>query len=74
MAGFAYLCGAGILVHDTMLGWHGGKIVCACKDFCVNGSQLVEFNRLKNTLSDDQEDYVGSKSDGEVIFLQDVFS
>lgn len=65
---------AGIPVHDTMLGWHGGKIVCACKDFCVNGSQLVEFNRLKNTLSDDQEDFVGSPSDGEVIFLQDVLS
>ena len=65
---------AGISVHDTMLGWHGGKVVCACRDFCVEGAQLVEFNRLKNTLSDDEEDFVGSPSDGEVVFLQDVLS
>jgi hypothetical protein len=65
---------AGIPVHQTMLGWHGGKVVCACKDFCTNGTQLIEFNRLKNTLSDDEEDFVGSPSDGEVVFLQDVLS
>ena len=65
---------AGIPVHRTMLAWHGGKVVCACKDFCVGGRHLVEFNRLKNTLSDDEEDFVGSPSDGEVVFLQDVLS
>ena len=65
---------AGIPAHETMLAWHGGKVVCACRDFCVDGVQLVEFNRLKNTLSDDEEDFVGSPSDGEVIFLQDVLS
>lgn len=65
---------ADIPTHQTMLGWHGGKVVCACRDFCVGGAQLVEFNRLKNTLSDDEEDFVGSPSDGEVIFLQDVLS
>ena len=65
---------AGIPAHETMLGWHGGKVVCACRDFCVDGAQLVEFNRLKNTLSDDEEDFVGSPSDGEVIWLQDVLS
>ena len=64
----------GIPAHETMLGWHGGKVVCACRDFCVDGAQLVEFNRLKNTLSDDEEDFVGSPSDGEVTWLQDVLS
>jgi hypothetical protein len=65
---------AGIPAHETRLGWHGGKVVCACRDFCVGGAQLVEFSRLKNTLSDDVEDFLGSPSDGEVIFLQDVLS
>lgn len=64
----------GIPSHETMLGWHGGKVVCACRDFCVDGAHLVEFNRLKNTLSDDEEDFVGSPSDGEVVFLQDILS
>lgn len=65
---------AGIPAHETKLGWHGGKVVCACRDFCVGGLQLVEFNRLKNTLSDDERDFIGSPSDGEAIYLQDVLS
>ena len=43
----------GIPVHETMLGYRAGKIVCACRDFTFPNARLFEFKEIKNALSDD---------------------
>ena len=43
----------GIPVHETMLGYRAGKIVCACRDFTFPNARLFEFREIKNALSDD---------------------
>ena len=64
----------GIDAHETMLAWHGGQVVCACRDFTGNDMRLVEFDKIKTTLSDDQGGFEGSPSDGAVLYLSDVLS
>ncbi|MDO4443059.1 MAG: HipA domain-containing protein [Slackia sp.] len=64
----------GIPVHETMLGFLEGKIVCACKDFCNQGTQLVEFKNLKNSTPDDMPAVSGSLSDGDSTYLSDVLA
>ena len=44
----------GIPVHETMLGYRAGKIVCACRDFTFPNARLFEFKEIKNALSDDE--------------------
>lgn len=43
----------GYEVHDTILGIRNSKVVVACKDFCVNRGDLVEFRELKNTYNEE---------------------
>lgn len=64
----------GIDVHEVKLGYRNGKIVAACRDFAVNGWQLVEFNKLKNTISDDEDSFSSRPSDGEARALFDVLA
>ena len=40
-------------MHETILGYRNGKIVCACKDFTFPNGRLFEFKEIKNSLSDD---------------------
>ena len=62
----------GIPVHETMLGYRAGKIVCACRDFTFPNARLFEFKEIKNALSDDDAGFSSAPSDGEVILLGDV--
>lgn len=64
----------GIPVHDTMLGYRGGKIVCACRDFTFPNARLFEFKDVKNALSDDDAGFGSAPSDGESILLGDVLA
>ena len=46
----------GIQAQKTMLGTYlvkgKGKIVCACKDFTIDGKRLFDFCSIKNTILD----------------------
>lgn len=64
----------GIPVHETMLGYRAGKIVCACRDFTFPNGRLFEFKEDKNALSDDDAGFSSAPSDGEVILLGDVLA
>lgn len=64
----------GIPVHETMLGYRNGKVVCACKDFTFPGKRLFEFKDIKNALSDDDGGFDSAPSDGESVFLGDVLA
>lgn len=64
----------GIPVHETMLGYRAGKIVCACRDFTFPNARLFEFKEIKNALSDDDAGFNSAPSDGEVILLGDVLA
>lgn len=54
----------GIPVHETMLGYRAGKIVCACRDFTFPNARLFEFKEIKNALSDDDAGFGSAPSDG----------
>lgn len=64
----------GIPTHETLLGYRGGKIVCACKDFTFPSARLFEFKEIKNALSDDDAGFSAAPSDGESIYLGDVLA
>ena len=64
----------GIPVHETMLGYRAGKIVCACRDFTFPNARLFEFKEIKNALSDDDAGFNSAPSDGEVVLLGDVLA
>lgn len=64
----------GIPVHETMLGYRNGKIVCACRDFTYPGKRLFEFKDIKNALSDDDSGFDSAPSDGESVYLGDVLA
>lgn len=64
----------GISSQVTKLGYRGGKIVCACKDFTFPNKRLFEFNEIKNSLSDEDEGFSSAPSDGESIYLNDVLA
>lgn len=64
----------GIPVHETMLGYRNGKIVCACRDFTFPDARLFEFKEIKNSLSDDDTGFSSAPSDGESIYLGDVLA
>ncbi|WP_080797499.1 HipA domain-containing protein [Arabiibacter massiliensis] len=64
----------GVPVHETMLGYRNGKIVCACRDFTFPDKRLFEFKDIKNALSDDDGGFDSAPSDGESVFLGDVLA
>lgn len=64
----------GIPVHETMLGYRAGKVVCACKDFTYPDKRLFEFREIKNALSDDDAGFSSAPSDGESVYLGDVLA
>lgn len=64
----------GIPVHQTMLGYYAGKIVCACKDFAFPDKRLVEFKELKNSTPDEAGGFSGVPSDGESVLLSDILA
>ncbi len=65
----------GIPVHETVLGFSEGKVVCACKDFTWPDKELIEFRMLKNSLSDDgSAGFSQRPSDGRVLLLSDVLT
>ena len=66
----------GIPVHETVLGFREGKIVCACKDFTWPDLVLMDFHNLKNTLSNDWWDvsFIRRPSDGRSLYLSDVLA
>lgn len=63
-----------IPVHETMLGYRNGKIVCACRDFTFPNGRLFEFKDIKNALSDDDAGFSSAPSDGESVYLGDVLA
>ncbi|MBT1160908.1 hypothetical protein [Bifidobacterium sp. SO1] len=62
----------GIPVHETTLGIRDARIVCACRDFVADGTRLVEFRDLKNSLSDDEPGFSDAPSSGRSVILADV--
>ena len=51
----------GFDVHDTMLGIKRGKVVVACKDFCVIRGGLSEIRTIKNAFySERSEEFEGA--------------
>ncbi len=65
----------GIPVHETVLGFREGKVVCACKDFTWPDLTLMDFHDMKNTLSDDLWDgFENRPSDGRSLYLSDVLA
>lgn len=64
----------GIEAHETMLGFYGGKVVCACRDFTWPDKRLFEFAQIKASVSDEEVGFAASPSDGSVILLSDVIS
>lgn len=42
----------GVPAHEVLLGHREGKVVVACRDFCVD-RDLIEFSMIKNTIDDD---------------------
>ena len=64
----------GIPVHETMLGYRAGKVVCACKDFTYPDKRLFEFREIKNALSDDDAGFNSAPSDSESVYLGDVLA
>ncbi len=65
----------GIPVHETVLGFSEGKVVCACRDFTWPDKELIEFRMLKNSLSDDgSAGFSQRPSDGRVLLLSDVLA
>lgn len=63
---------AGIDVHETVLGVSRGKLVCACRDFCREGTSLLTFKAVKN--GDDRDRLLpdGSSSSGNSVYLSDI--
>lgn len=65
----------GIPVHETLLGFREGKLVCGCRDFTWPNGELVEFHDLKNATSDDlMSEYETRPSDGRSLYLSDVLT
>ncbi|RSX55888.1 hypothetical protein D2E26_0451 [Bifidobacterium dolichotidis] len=64
----------GIAVQDTVLGLRDGRVVCACKDVATTGEHLIEFKKLRNTLSDTLEVFVERPSYGSGVVLTDVIA
>lgn len=64
----------GIPVHETVLGFSEGKVVCACKDFTYPDIELIEFRMLKNSLSDEGDGFRERASDGRVTLLSDMLA
>ena len=62
----------GIPVHETMLGYRDGKIICACKDLERKDAKWVEFKEIKNANLRDEAVYLGGDSSGEGTILSDV--
>lgn len=50
----------GYNVHQTLLGERNHKIVVACKDFCEDGSILMEMRTIKNFANPSFADYIDS--------------
>lgn len=55
----------GVKAHKTILGTFSvngkEKIVCACKDFAVNGNKLYDFCSIKNTIIDSEHNGTGTE-------------
>ena len=64
-------------VHDTLLGIKNGRVVVACKDFCLIRGGLSEIRSIKNTynsrLSEQLESYHESKSGDRVNLPELMF-
>lgn len=56
---------AGIVAQSTILGTYDvngkTKIVCACKDFTADGSRLLDFCSIKNTVIDSEHNGTGTE-------------
>lgn len=64
----------GVPVHETKLGFRGGRLLCACRDFVYPGKAFGSFHDCKNSLSDDLRGYRVRPSDGRSLYLSDVLS
>ena len=64
----------GFPVHETLLGFCEGKVVCACKDFTYPDKELHDFHDVKNSIADEAAGYEGRPSDGSNLFLSDVLT
>lgn len=65
----------GLPVHETILGFRDGKVVCACRDFTSPSLRLSDFHDVKNALADETDaSFERRPSDGSSIYLSDVLN
>ena len=54
----------GIMAQETLLGTYEvngkSKVVCACRDFTADGSRLLDFCSIKNTILDSDSNGSGT--------------
>lgn len=62
----------GFQVHDTVLGFRGGKIVVACGDFLEDGDKLYEFDKIKVTFDPPFLDSSGNETNGVGVDLFEI--
>ena len=51
----------GYNVHDTILGIRRGKLVVACKDFCMDDDRLIEYRQLRNTYCEEAKNALAKR-------------
>lgn len=55
----------GVRAHDTQLGYYDvldkTKVVCACKDFAVEGKKLLDFCSIKNSVLESDSNGTGTE-------------
>lgn len=64
----------GVPVHESKLGFRGGRLLCACRDFVYPDKAFESFHDCKNSLSDDLRGYQVRPSDGRSLYLSDILS
>ncbi len=61
-----------MMAHVVDLGWYHGKQCVACKDFVGDSGRLIEYTKLKTTLSEPIIDKNGNVSNGLSPEIDDV--
>lgn len=62
----------GIDTHETLLGFRGGRLVVACKDFLNPGENLFEFSQIKITNEEEYLDSSNSPTDGTGLDIDEI--
>ena len=52
----------GYETHDTLIGIRNNKLVVACKDFCEQPGELLEYRTLRNIYNEKIEEHESKMS------------